>query len=377
MPVKRSERKAWAREALVGIENALMPSFTADMRDLDEEGIRWDVRQAIAQGFFSTMCAVETGLTTEEAKRFISIVCDEAKGKILVSFTLLNNSFQESLQLLAHAEQVGASHALLGYPATFRPKTPDEIYQKTAMLSESTNLGLVMYASDKFDFARFHPSQIPFEAYDKIADLPNVVSLKVGFGDPAMAFEAFERFGDRVLVNVGTPWLLGLFPMLREKYGAQWFGGGAWEMWQSPEKRYLVDYHRHVMNGEIDKAMAIYWRIAPATQIMMGSIARGGDAGMYHWPFGKYVSWSVGGNGGAMREPAQRLSPMMMQARKAALRAIGIEPADNDAEFWLGRARVERERRAATEAPAPKRVARTPSGKSAGAVARRSRAKRT
>lgn len=343
MSVRRTERKAWARETLIGLENAIMPSFSADMKSLDEEGIRWDVRQAIAQNFFSTMCAVETGLTTEEAKRFISIVCDEARGKILVSFTLLNNSFAESLELLAHAEVAGCSHALLGYPATFRPCSPDEIYDKTAMLAESTNLGLVMYASDKFDFVRFHPSQVPFDTYDRIADLPNVVSLKVGFGDPAMAFECFERFGHRVLVNVGTPWLLGLFPMLRAKYGAQWFGGGAWEMWQSPDKPYLVDYHRAVMEGRLDDARAIYWRIAPATQIMMGSIARGGDAGMYNWPFGKYVSWSVGGNGGAMREPAQRLTPMMMQSRKTALKAIGIQPPEDDAQFWVGRARWARE----------------------------------
>lgn len=351
MSVGRSERKAWAREALVGLENAIMPSFSADMRDLDEEGIRWDVRQAIAQGFFSTMCAVETGLTTEEAKRFISIVCDEAKGRLLVSFTLLNDSFAQSLELLAHAEAAGCSHALLGYPASFRPRSPDEIYEQTAMLAESTSLGLVMYLSDKFDFARFHPSQIPFEAFGRIADLPNVVSLKVGFGDMATVFEAFERYAGRVLVNIGTPMLLGAFPELRKHYGAQWFGGGAWEMWQSPDKPYLVDYHRAVMRGDLGEARRIYWRIAPATQIMMGSIARGGDAGMYHWPFGKYVSWSVGGNGGAMREPAQRLNPMMMQSRRMALKAIGIEPpAEDDSLFWTGRARAAREQRNAAGA---------------------------
>ena len=337
MSVARGERKQWAKQALVGLENALMPSFSADMRDLDEEAIRHDVRQAKAHGFFSTMCAVETGLSTEEAKRFISVACDEAGSDLLVSFTLLNDSFAQSLALLEHAEEAGCSHALLGYPATFRPSDPDEIYRKTAMLAEATSLGLVMYVSDKFDFGRFHPSQIPFQAYDRIADLPNVVSLKVGFGDPATAFEAFERYGDKVLVNVGTPMLLGLFPLLREHYGAQWFGGGAWEMWQSPGKPYLVEYHDAVMNGRIEEAMKIYWRIAPATQIMVGSIARGGDAGMYNWPFGKYVSWSVGGNGGAMREPSQRLNPMMMQARKRALEAIGIEPATNDAQFWVGR----------------------------------------
>lgn len=340
MSVRRGERKQWAREALRGIENALMPSFSADFSALDEEGIRWDVRQAIAHGFFSTMCACETGLSLAEQKRFIEVVCDEARGRILVSFTLLQDSFEDSLELLAHAERAGASHALLGYPPSFRPASPAAIVAATRELAESTNLGLVMYASDKFDFVRFHPSQVPFEAYEEIADLPNVVSLKVGFGDPAMAFEAFERFGDRVLVNVGTPWLMGFFPLLQRRYGAQWFGGGAWEMWQSPGRPYMIEYYEHVMKGDIERARAIYWTLARANAIAMGgNIARGGEIGMYHWPMGKYVSWSVGGNGGAMREPALRLTPGMMQQRKAALRAIGIEPREPDEEFWVGRVR--------------------------------------
>lgn len=336
MTVERSQRKAWAREALKGVENALMPSFTPDGQ-LDEAGIRWDVQQAIANGFFSTMCACETGLTREQSRRFIDIACDEAAGRILVSFTLLCNSFADDLELLEHAEKAGASHALLGYPQTFRPADPAEILEATQRLSEATNLGLVMYASDKFDFVRFHPSQIPFDVYDRIADLPNVVSLKVGFGDAAMAFEAFERFGDRVLVNVGTPWLLGLFPLLRDAYGAQWFGGGSWEMWQSPDKPYVVDYYKAVIAGDAERARTLYWTMSRGNALLMGSIATGGNSGMYHWPFGKYISWSVGGNGGEMPEPAMRLSKPMMQARKAQLRMIGIEPREPDAEFLVGR----------------------------------------
>ena len=339
MTVTRHERKEWAKETLRGLENALIPSFTPDMQGLDEEGIRWDVRQAIAHGFFSTMCAVETGLSLEESKRFIEIACDEAAGRIQVSFTLLNNSFDDGVELLAHAEKVGASHALLGYPQTFCPRTTDQILVETQRLAESTNLGLVMYASDKFDFGRFHPSQVPLEIYDKIADIPNVVSIKVGFGDAAMTFECFERFGDRVLVNVGTPWLLGLFPMLHKKYGAQWFGGGSWEMWQSPEKPYLIEYYNHVIRGEREQARTIYWTLAKGNALMMNSISRGGDIGMYHWPLGKYISWSVGGNGGVMRQPAMRLMGPMMQARKAQLRILGIEPREPDAEFYVGRLR--------------------------------------
>jgi 4-hydroxy-tetrahydrodipicolinate synthase len=257
-----------------------------------------------------------------------------------VSFTLLQDHLDDSLELLAHAEACGASHALLGYPPSFRPESTAQIVAVTRRLAESTNLGLVMYASDKFDFGRFHPSQVPFEAYDQIASMPNVVSLKVGFGDAAMTFEAFERYGDRVLVNVGTPWLLGFFPLLHRRYGAQWFGGGAWEMWNAPEKPYLVEYHDAVMRGDRERARTIYWTIARANAAAMGgNIARGGDIGMYHWPMGKYVSWSVGGNGGRTREPSMRLTPALMQQRKAALRALGIEPREPDEEFWVGRVR--------------------------------------
>jgi 4-hydroxy-tetrahydrodipicolinate synthase len=344
MSVGREERKAWAREALIGVENVTMPSFTLDFSDLDEAGIRWDVERAVEHGFFSTMCALETGLTTEEAKRFLEIVTDQAAGRILVSFTLLNDSFEQSVELLQHAEQVGCSHALLGYPQTFRPGSPDDIYAATAELAEASNLGLVLYASDKFDFARFHPSHIPFEAYDRIAELPTVVAMKVGFADPAVTFESLRRYGDRLLVNVGTPWLMGLFPLLHREYGVQWFGGGAWEFWQSPEKPNVVEYHRLVTSGRYEDAMKLYFSLAPATGVAMREgIGRGGDMGMYHWPMGKYVSWSVGGNGGLMREPAMRLSPQQMEMRKNALRAIGIEPRQPDDEFFVGRVNYKRE----------------------------------
>ncbi len=342
--ITRKERKAWARDALRGIENVTMPSFTSDFRELDEEGIRWDVRVAKEHGFFSTMCACETGLTTEENKRFLTIVADEAGADLHVSFTLLNDSFEESVALLEHAESVGVSHALLGYPQTFRPHSPVDIYEATARLAEASNLGLVMYATDKFDFVRFHPSQVPFDAYDRIADIPNVIAMKVGFVDPAMTFEALRRFNDRVLVNVGTPWLMGLFPLLHREYGVQWFGGGSWEFWQSPEKPYVVEYYDLVAQGRYDEAMKLYFRLAPATGLAMReSIGRGGDIGMYNWPMGKYVSWTVGGNGGLTREPAMRLAPQAMQMRKMALRSIGIEPPVSDDEFYVGKAAYRRQ----------------------------------
>ncbi len=85
MAIKKSELKEWAKEHFRGLENCTMPSFTPDMKELDEDGIRLDVQQAIKHGFFSTLCAPEAGLTFEEAKRFLEIVAEESGDKLNVS----------------------------------------------------------------------------------------------------------------------------------------------------------------------------------------------------------------------------------------------------------------------------------------------------
>ena len=51
----RTELKAWAKENVKGLENCIIPSFTPDLTELDEEAIRWDVQQSIKHGFFSTL----------------------------------------------------------------------------------------------------------------------------------------------------------------------------------------------------------------------------------------------------------------------------------------------------------------------------------
>lgn len=60
--IAKQELKRWAKEHLKGVENTLFPSFTPDLQELDEDGIRLDVRQSIAHGFTSMMCATEVGL---------------------------------------------------------------------------------------------------------------------------------------------------------------------------------------------------------------------------------------------------------------------------------------------------------------------------
>ena len=51
----RLEARDWAREKLVGAVNCTIPSFTGDLRGINEAAIRHDVRLAKEHGFIGTL----------------------------------------------------------------------------------------------------------------------------------------------------------------------------------------------------------------------------------------------------------------------------------------------------------------------------------
>ncbi len=335
MSIDKQQRKEWARSHFRGFENVLMPSFSPDLSALDEDGIRRDVRQTIEHGFFSTLCSIETGLTFEEKKRFMEVAADAAGDEISVAFSLAGDTLEENLLLLEHAERAGLSHALLSYPQTFRPESEDEVYAYAAELVQSTNLGVYLFASDKFGFHRIHPTGIPFGAFDRLADEPNVIGLKLGGMDSGVIFEAFERWGSKLLVCTLN---IGLFPITVGRLGQQWSGAWTVEALQTPEQPLAVDFFEHLLQGEEDAAMEIYWRLAPALGAMGALMAPLVPTGAYHWPQLKYYQWLGGGNGGMTRQPVMRLFQRNLDMIKGGMRAAGLRLTDDpDDAFFLGR----------------------------------------
>ena len=118
----------------------LLPSFTTDLSALDEDGIRLDVRQSVAHSFFSMMAATETGLSPKESKRMLEIAVDEAGDDIVVTTSVILDSFDENMALMEHAEKVGVRGILLGYPPTFHPSDPEEVYSVTKRFAELPKL---------------------------------------------------------------------------------------------------------------------------------------------------------------------------------------------------------------------------------------------
>lgn len=326
-PESTTDWKAWAREHFKGVENETLPSFTPDLKYLNEAGIRLDVRQAIAHGFHSTLCTSEAGLTLDETKEFISIVADEAGDQLLPSTTVLFDTFDMCLEVLEHAAAVGCSHVLLGYPPKYRPRSANELNDRTVEMITAADIGIMLYPHH--DFAGISSEQLG-DLLDDWANYPNVFAGK--FIDPLGS--SIERYGDRLLIS--SP-IDATAVSNVENYGVQWMGAGPYEYLQSPEHPYFVTMYNHALNGEFDEAYALNDFLKPVSNSFMMRHMPQTANGLYHWPQHKYYQWCTGGNGGFTRQPVLRLMQSDMDNIKDDYRAIDITPQTPDSDFFVQR----------------------------------------
>ena len=340
--ISRHQRKEWAREYYKGIENSLKAAYTPDFTGIDEDGIRHDVRQSLKHGFFSSMCS-STGITLPERKKFVEIVCDEAGGRMLTGVNVAQPTLEESLDLLAHAERVGCSHAFVSFPSKLKPESEDEVYRYYRQITDATNLGIVLYAFNSAAIRPFHPSGISIDVFDRLADVDNVVAMKLTQPiNPTVAFELCERLSDRILIG---PASLDLVPILARHYRAQWSGQWIVEAVQSPEKRYAVEFMTCINEGRFDDALKVYWQLEPAYRLVHEIQAPLLVKGGHPWAHMRYFQWCVGGNGGLSRDTkhSQEQVAMLDAAGRQKIvdtyRRIGIEPVGGpEDEFIVGRA---------------------------------------
>lgn len=331
------DRKAAARERFRGLENWLAPSFGPDLRALCEEGIRLDVRQGIRHGVFSTCCALDAGLTPAEKRRIVEVAVREANGRIGVSIAPGAAPFDEVVALIRHAADAGASHVHLAYPQAFQPRSNDELVAYVRGVADASPLPICLTANDRTSFHALHPSGVPLDALERLADHPAIVALQLGSLDAGLVLECCERLGDRLAI--GTPHL-SLLPILSAEFGARWSGPWPVEAVQSPERPHAVEFLQRLEAGDADAALAKYWEMAPA----LGAAARVAQSfahtGAQHWPLLKYQQWLSGGHGGMTRQPVMRMFQRDMQAVRAGLAAVGVVCSDDDAAFYAGRART-------------------------------------
>ena len=338
MEYTRKEAKAWAREHYRGLEGTLMPSFTSDLSALDEEGIRQDVDYYVRHGMFSIFCAVEsTAMTMVERLQFLRIVCSEARGRIHVSCPVLLDTFRDDIALLREFARMGGTHTLLGCPVQFFPASEQDIYEALKAVCESVDLCVDLYPAARFDLERFGNGTLSVSVMDRLADIDNLVAVKVGnLNPPNYTAHVFKAVGDRLLVNdpLDQAWAF-----TTTHCGQQWAGAMGYDMWQTMDDQRTVRMFDHFRAGQLDEAMKIYWAIEPVRRASWAVHARYSGAGLYPFLMFKYQQFLVGGNGGMLRQPIHRAHTGDLHVLRSGLEASGINPYGGSIEeFYVGRA---------------------------------------
>lgn len=329
------EAREWALSSLRGVTGCVMPSFTQDLSELNEEAIVHDIQRERELGFSGFLIVAECGTTPEELKRFIDISVAEA-GDMVTVLQAAAGTLEENVELVRWAADAGVDLVMPSYPLGFYPQSGSEIVDYTRTLAQASHMGLVVFAMNLWNFERIHPSGFAVDWLEELIEsAPNMVAIKNEVAEPGVAgiADVFRRFSGRVVV--ADPLEMNS-PAWTTTYGMPWMGTSNYEYFGAEVPRYfdlLQDPDRY------DEAMEIYWRIHPARQAT-GALMKEANAGtvFVHRMLWKYQGWLQGFNGGPVRPPHMRLTDRQMRTLRAAAVASGLPITDEpDTEFFRGR----------------------------------------
>ncbi|MBU3077637.1 dihydrodipicolinate synthase family protein [Sphingomonas quercus] len=332
---KRNEARDWARERLVGVISCTIPSFTQDLKAINEKAIRHDTRLAIEHGFMGTLGVSEVSITLAEYLDFLALMKDEAGDRLVILHHASWNDLAQNIEAVRGAEAAGAELVLLSYPPNFYPQSEQDIYDYTKAVCDATDLAVMLFPMYLWGFSsRIHPSDIPTPLIRRlIDDCPNIAVIKAEGGFPSIqsVIECDRLFGKEVVISMPIE---GEFIPLAQIMPIQLSATSDHEFW-GPLMPQVFNLLRE---GDFEAATEIYWRMHPARKartLLRPQLHGGNFINRQAW---KFQGWLQGYNGGPLRMPTQRIhDPQMLALRKAAIDS-GLNPSmDPLSEFFIGR----------------------------------------
>jgi 4-hydroxy-tetrahydrodipicolinate synthase len=329
----RPEAKAWARETFHGACNVIIPSYTSDLRSLNERAIRHDVQRNIELGFWGALLVSEAGTTSDEMRAFMEIAVDEAAGRHRFLLQGVFDTAQDIIDMANDARVIGVDGMLLGHPNSFYPTSAQQVEEYTVDICRATDLAVVLFVVEHSNLRRLDARGFPADVLDRLTEVDTIVAVKYELGrqQTTNTYETFRRLQDaNVLLSDPMEFTA---PMWVDLFGMQWMGTSNYEYYGSYVPRLLDMLHA----GKREEAMDEYWRIHPARQARSATMSSGG-ANLVHRYLWKFQAWLNGYNGGPIRQPAMKLSDSQMRTSADGVRRAAIAPAgESFAEFYVGR----------------------------------------
>ena len=344
-PALDSSQRKLAHDKLRGLMNLFLPTFLPDRRKLDEEAVRHDVRNAIAHGFSASMPMINWTLPgTPEWADLYRIVVDEAGSDIAIHGIVVGRDANSDIRVLSALENAGVQLVLLAssYPAD---SSADELYSAMASRIESTRLPVMLYAATgRRAFPALGPAGQPLEVYDRIADIPNVVAVKISQSVNLIStMQLCQCVGDRLSMG---PVNLDYLPLLARHFRISWSGQWNAEAVQTPTRQIGNALLAASHDGDWAKLDRLAREIEPVLSHFFAVQEPVIRRGAHPWQHNRYYQWLAGGNGGLLprdRHAPEGAIPTLDAKARAAMRKAfatsGLEVTDGPEEqFIVGRA---------------------------------------
>jgi dihydrodipicolinate synthase/N-acetylneuraminate lyase len=333
VPYTRAEAKGWARETFRGACNVIIPSYSSDLRSLNEAGIRHDVRRNIELGFWGALLVSEAGTTMDEMRRFMEIAVDEANGRHRFLLQGVFDTPDDIVTMANDALAIGVDGMLLGHPNSFYPTSADELEAYTVDVCRATDLAVVLFIVEHSNLRRLDVRGFPADVLERLTGVDTIVAVKyeVGRQQTVNTYETFRRLQSAdVLLSDPMEFTA---PMWVDIFDMQWMGTSNYEYYGDYVPRLLA----LLQAGDTEAAMDLYWGIEPARKARSNTMSSGG-ANLVHRYLWKFQAWLNGYNGGPLRQPAMKLSESQMRIASEGVAKAGIAPGDEPfAEFFAGR----------------------------------------
>lgn len=331
----KSDARAWAREHLQGCSGVTLPSYTTNLKRLNERGIRHDIELQMKLGFTYTLLCTEVAITPEENSTFTQWARDTAGDNLGLFFHAAWGTLADNIEAVRLAERAGADLVLLSYPPQFWPTTEQELYDYTFEFCNATRLGVMLFPIPLWGFERIHPAGMSVELVRRLLDdIPNIVAIKAEQGFPLFAGVAqmWHHFGEQVVIS--CPIEGDAIPLMR--FMPLQFSGTSNTQW-------LSDYYPRAFalarSGKWEQAMELFWKVHPA-RLAGGAVQAASVPGtsVLNRTAWKYQDWLAGFNGGPLRAPAARIPDRFMSQLRRSLKESGLPvTADPDTGFLVGR----------------------------------------
>jgi 4-hydroxy-tetrahydrodipicolinate synthase len=289
-------------EMFAGLTVAMITPFREGA--IDEAALRGLVDWHVKQG---TNCICPCGTTGEsptlshdEHERVISIVCEQAAGRIKVMAGTGSNSTAEAVRLTRRAKEAGADGALMVTPYYNKPMQ-EGFYQHFRAVAESVDLPIILYNIPARTAKNMEP-----ETICRLAELPTIVAIKEATGSMDQASQILN--GSQLTVLSGDDSLT--LPLLAIG------GSGIVSVAGNIVPKDIMAMIAAWKEGRIAQAQKLHHQLFPLCRDMLGMATN-------PIPL-KAAMKLLGRDSGEVRLPLTQLSETEMQSLRKTLSNYGL-----------------------------------------------------